>query len=83
VLRLHRSPARGPRPPRQHWPLSPRTIHILRHSLPLAIVLLGRAWAAGVEAVAMGAVVVVVAVVAAVAGVVVVPAVVPVATHRH
>jgi hypothetical protein len=82
VLRLHRSPARGPRPPRQHWRLSPRPVHLLRHSLPLALVLPGRAWAAGVEVAAVGAVVVVVAVVAAVA-VVVVPAVVPVATHRR
>jgi uncharacterized membrane protein len=81
VLRLHRSLARGPRPPRQHWWLSPRPVHLLRHSLPLALVLPDRAWVAGVEVVEAGAVVVVSAVVAAV--VVVVPAVVPVATHRR
>jgi hypothetical protein len=75
VLRMHRSPARGSRPPRQHWPLSPRLVHLLRHSLPLA-----QAWAAGVEVAEAGAVVVVAAVVATV---VVVPAVVPVATHRR
>jgi hypothetical protein len=80
VLRLHRSPAQGPRPPRQHWRLSPRPVHLLRHSLPLALVLPGRAWAAGVEVAEAGAVVVVAAVVAAV---VVAPAVVPVAAHRR
>jgi hypothetical protein len=72
VLRLHRSPARGPRPPRQHWRLSPRPVLLLRHSLPLALVLPGRAWAAGVEVAEAGAVVVGVA-----------PAMVPVATHRR
>jgi hypothetical protein len=83
VLRLHRSPARGPRPPRLHWRLSPRPVHLLRHSLPLAIVLPGRVWAAGVEVAEVGAVVVVDAVVDAVAVVVAIPAVVPVATHRR
>jgi hypothetical protein len=83
VLRLHRSPARGPRPLRQHWRNSPRPVHLLRHSLPLALALPVRAWAAGVEVVEAGAVVVVAAVVAAVVVVVVVPAVVPVATHRR
>jgi hypothetical protein len=82
VLRLHRSLARGPRPPRQHWRLSPRHVHLLRHSLPLALIHPGRAGAAGVEVAEAGAVVVVAAVVAAVV-VVVVPAVVPMATHRH
>jgi hypothetical protein len=81
VLRLHRSPAWGPRPPRQHWWLSPRPVHLLRHSLPLALIHPGRAGAAGVEVAEAGAVVVVVAVVVAV--VVVVPAVVPMATHRR
>jgi hypothetical protein len=81
VLRLHRSLARGPR---QHWRLSPRPVHLLRHSLPLALVHPGRAWAVGVEVAEAGAVVVVAAVVAAVVVVVVVvPAVVPVATHRR
>jgi hypothetical protein len=85
VLRLRRSPARGPRPPRQHWRLSPRPVHLLRHSLSLVIVLPGRAWAAGVGVAEVGVVVVVAAVVAAVAAVaaVVVPAVVLVATHRR
>ncbi|ONM53909.1 hypothetical protein ZEAMMB73_Zm00001d019915 [Zea mays] len=52
-------------------------------SLPLAIVLPGRVWAAGVEVAEVGAVVVVDAVVDAVAVVVAVPTVVPVATHRR
>jgi hypothetical protein len=76
VLRLHRSPARGPHPPRLHWRLSPRPVHLLRHSLPLALVHPGRAWVAGVEVAEAGPVV-------PVAAVVVVPAVVPVATHRR
>jgi hypothetical protein len=54
VLRLHRSPAQGPRPPRQHWRLSPRLVLLLRHSLSLAIALPGRAWAAGVEVAEVG-----------------------------
>jgi hypothetical protein len=54
VLRLHRSPARGPRPPRQHWRLSRRPVLLLRHSLPLAIVLPGRAWAARVVVAEVG-----------------------------
>jgi hypothetical protein len=81
VLRLHRSPARGPRPPRQHWRLSPRPIHLIHHNLPLALIHPGRAGAARVEVVETGAVVVVVAVVVAV--VVVVSVVAPVATHRR
>jgi hypothetical protein len=39
VLRLHRSPTRGPRPLRQHWRLSPRPVLLLCHSLPLALAL--------------------------------------------
>ena len=80
MLRLHRSPARGPRPPRQHWRLSPRPIHLLCHILPLALIHPCRVGAAGVEVAEAGAVVAVAAVVAAV---VVVLAVVPVATHRR
>jgi hypothetical protein len=74
VLRLPRSPARGPRPPPLHWRLSPRPVILLCHSLPLA-----RAGAAGVVGAEVGAV----AAVTAVVVVVVVPAVVPVATHRR
>jgi hypothetical protein len=70
---------RGPRPPQQHWRLSPQPVHLLRPSLPLALINPGRAGATGVEVAEAGAVVAVAAVVV----VVVVPAMVPVATHRR
>jgi hypothetical protein len=62
---------------------TPRPVHLLRHSLPLALIHPGRAGAVGAEVAEAVAVVAVAAVVAAVVVVVAVPAAVPMATHRR